>query len=197
MVLDEVSIPATLRDSLMARLDRLNSVKLTAQIASTLGREFSFELLQIVVALNDIQLAQTLAQLVEREILFQRGVPPRASYSFKHALIQEAAHQSLLRTVRRQYHVRAATALVERFVDIAERQPELIAEHFYLGGEIELAIFYWQAAGERALGRFANVEAVTHFKKALAQVTSLPEFGRTRTPRTQPAHEYRQRTDGD
>jgi predicted ATPase len=112
VVLDEVSIPATLRDSLMARLDRLNSVKLTAQIASTLGREFSFELLQIVAALNDIQLAQTLAQLVEREILFQRGVPPRASYSFKHALIQEAAHQSLLRTVRRQYHVRAATALV-------------------------------------------------------------------------------------
>jgi class 3 adenylate cyclase/predicted ATPase len=174
-VLDEASIPATLRDSLMARLDRLNTVKLTAQIASTLGREFSYELLQAVADLNDIQLAQTLSQLVEREILFQHGVPPRASYAFKHALIQEAAYQSLLRTVRRQYHVRAATALVERFAEVAQRQPELIAEHFYLGGEIESAIFYWQAAGERALGRFANAEAVTHFKKALAQVTSLPE----------------------
>jgi class 3 adenylate cyclase/tetratricopeptide (TPR) repeat protein len=174
-VLDPASIPTTLRDSLMARLDRLNSVKLTVQIASTLGREFSFALLQAVAGLRDAELIQTLSQLVAREILFQRGVPPRASYSFKHALIQEAAYQSLLRTVRRHYHVRAATALVEQFAEIAERQPELVAEHYNLGGEIESAIFYWQAAGERALTRFANVEAITHFKKALAQVTTLPE----------------------
>ena len=136
----------------MARLDRLNSVKLTAQIASTLGREFSFELLQAVAGLSDVQLAQTLSQLVEREIVFQRGVPPRASYSFKHALIQEAAYQSLLRTVRRQYHVRAATALVGRFSDVAEQQPELIAEHFNLGGEIEFGDFLlagrWRAGAE-------------------------------------------------
>jgi tetratricopeptide (TPR) repeat protein len=157
----------------MARLDRLSSVKLTAQIASTLGREFSFEMLQAVAALGTDELVETLSQLVEREILFQRGVPPRASYSFKHALIQEAAYQSLLRTARRHYHVRAARTLVEGFPDVAERQPELVAEHFHLGGETDSAISYWRAAGERALGRFANIEAVAHFKKALAQIEKL------------------------
>ena len=171
---DDANIPATLRDSLMARLDRLNAVKLTAQIASTLGREFSFELLQEVAGLNNGELVQTLTQLVEREILFQRGVPPQASYSFKHALIQEAAYQSLLRAARRQYHLRAARALVEKFADVVERQPELIAEHFYLGGEIDPAIRYWQAAGQRAQERFAYVEAVAHLKKALTHIAHLP-----------------------
>lgn len=170
----DTSIPATLRDSLMARLDRLNSVKLTAQIASTLGRDFSFELLQAASGFGESILVQTLTQLVEREILFQRGVPPRAHYSFKHALIQEAAYQSLLRAARRQYHCRAAQALVSQFVTVAERQPELIAEHFFLGGEIESAVTYWRTAGDRARARFANVEAVANFKKALAQLANLP-----------------------
>jgi class 3 adenylate cyclase/predicted ATPase len=171
--LKEASIPATLRDSLMARLDRLNTVKLTLQIAATLGREFSFELLQAVASLTDVDLREALTQLVEREFLFQRGIPPRSSYSFKHALIQEAAYQSLLRASRRQYHLRAAEVVIARFPESAQRQPELIAEHFSLAGAPQRATTYWQLAGEQALTRYANIEAVAHFKKALIQIESL------------------------
>jgi class 3 adenylate cyclase/predicted ATPase len=171
--LEAATIPATLRDSLMARLDRLNSVKLTLQIAATLGREFSFELLRAVALLTDTELIEALTQLVEREFLFQRGIPPRASYSFKHALIQEAAYQSLLRAARRQYHLRAAEVVIARFPEIAERQPELIAENFSLARVPERATTYWRIAGEQALTRYANIEAVTHFRKALSQLERL------------------------
>ncbi|TPI72545.1 hypothetical protein FJ423_27140 [Mesorhizobium sp. B2-8-9] len=173
-LLDEAAIPVTLRDSLMARLDRLNSIKATAQIAATLGREFPFELLKAVTLASETELLSALSQLVDRQILLQRGIAPHASYSFKHALIQEAAYQSLLRSSRRHYHLRAAEALVVRFPDLAERQPELIAEHLNLAGDTERAINYWQTAGERALSRYTNPEAEAHFRKALAAIMSLP-----------------------
>ncbi|RWA76455.1 adenylate/guanylate cyclase domain-containing protein [Mesorhizobium sp.] len=173
-LLDETAIPVTLRDSLMARLDRLNSIKATAQIAATLGREFPFELLKAVTLASETELLSALSQLVDRQILLQRGIPPQASYSFKHALIQEAAYQSLLRSSRRRYHLRAAEALVDQFPDFAERQPELIAGHLNLAGDTERAINYWQTAGERALSRYTNLEAEAHFRKALAAIMSLP-----------------------
>jgi TOMM system kinase/cyclase fusion protein len=173
--LPPLAIPATLHDSLMARLDRLATVKGLAQLAATLGREFSYELLQAVSSWDEETVQQGLHQLVEAEFLYQRGVPPHATYVFKHALIQEAAYQSLLRSTRQQYHQRIAQAVVELFSEVAETQPELLAHHYTEAGLIPQAIPYWQRAGERALQRSAHVEAIAHLTRGLEILNTLPD----------------------
>src|SRR5262249_31377351 len=124
------AIPATLHDALMARLDRLATVKVVAQLGATIGRTFTYELLQAVAPLDAAALQGALAQLVEAELIAQRGLPPHATYTFKHVLIQDAAYQSLLKSTRQQYHQRIAQVLADRLPETAETQPELLAYHY-------------------------------------------------------------------
>ncbi len=168
-----LTIPTTLQDSLMARLDRLATVKEVAQVAATLGREFSYDLLEIVSDLDEKTLRQDLGKLVETELLYQRGMPPYATYIFKHALVQEAAYRSLLRSRRQLYHRKIGQVLTLRFPDIAERQPEVVAHHYTVAGMKEEAIRYWQRAGERAISRSANLEAIDHLTTGLELMESL------------------------
>jgi class 3 adenylate cyclase/predicted ATPase len=174
--LPALAIPATLRDSLMARLDRLAPVKEIAQLGATLGREFSYELLQAVSDLNEGSLRSGLARLVEAQLLYQLGPAGNGtSYMFKHALIQDAAYQSLLKSRRQQYHQRIAQVFVERFPETAATQPEILAHHYTEAGLVETAIAYWQWAGERAIEHSANLEAISHFTKGLELLPALPE----------------------
>jgi TOMM system kinase/cyclase fusion protein len=173
--LPPLAIPTTLHDSLMARLDRLATVKGLAQLGATLGREFAYELLQAVSPWDEGTLQQGLHQLVAAEFLYQQGLPPQATYRFKHALIQDAAYQSLLRSTRQQSHQRIAQVLEARFPEILETQPELLAHHYTEAGLIAQAIPYWQRAGERAIQRSANVEAISHLTKGLEVLKTLPD----------------------
>jgi TOMM system kinase/cyclase fusion protein len=173
--LPPLAIPATLHDSLMARLDRLATVKDVAQLGATIGRTFAYELLQAVSPLDDATLQQGLRQLVEAEFLYQRGIAPQATYVFKHALIQDAAYQSLLRSTRQQYHQRIAQVLAAQFPETAEMQPELLAHHYTEAGLSAQAIPYWQQAGQRALERSATLEAVAHLTKGLEVLGTLPD----------------------
>ena len=173
--LPPLAIPATLHDSLMARLDRLATVKDVAQLGATIGRTFAYELLQAVSPLDEAMLQHGLRQLVEAELVYQRGVPPQATYTFKHALIQDAAYQSLLRSTRQQYHQRIAQVLDEQFPETAETQPELLAHHYTEAGLSEQAIGYWQRAGRQAARRSAHVEAIAHLTKGLELLLRLPE----------------------
>jgi predicted ATPase len=177
--LRSLAIPATLQDSLMARLDRLGPVKEVAQIGAVIGSEFSHELLAAVAPLDEAKLQDALRQLTDAELVFRLGTPPEASYSFKHALVQDAAYQSLLRSSRRQLHARIAQALEEHFPGIGETQPEVLAHHLTAAGLREQAITYWERAGRHAAGRFANPEAIGHFTAALELLEALPE-GETR-----------------
>src|SRR6266853_834582 len=154
--LPPLAIPATLHDALMARLDRLGTAKIVAQLGATMGRTFVYDLLQA-------------------EVVAQRGLPPQATYTFKHALIQDAAYQSLLRSTRQHYHQRITQVLEERFPDIVETQPELLAYHFTEAGLNAQAVPYWQRAGQRASARSAHVEAIAHFTKGLEVLATLPE----------------------
>jgi TOMM system kinase/cyclase fusion protein len=172
--LPPLAIPTTLHDSLMARLDRLAAVKSLAQLGATLGREFSYELLLAVSPWDEPTVSQGLRQLVEAELLYQRGVPPQATYVFKHALIQDAAYQSLLRSSRQQYHQRIAQVLASDFAETAASQPELLAHHFTEAGLVEQAIPLWHQAGQRAAARSANLEAVSHLTKGLELLAGLP-----------------------
>ena len=172
--LPPLAIPTTLQDALMARLDRLTEGKAVAQLGAVLGRTFAYELLQAVASLDELALWRGLVQLVQAEVLYQRGVPPHATYTFKHALLQEAAYQSLLRSTRQQYHQRTAQVVAERFPDLAETQPELLAHHYTEAGLSALAIPYWQQAGERALQRSTHVEAIAHLSKGLGLLETLP-----------------------
>jgi predicted ATPase len=173
--LPPLAIPTTLQDSLMARLDRLSTAREVAQLGATLGREFAYELLQAVSTVDETALQQALSKLVEAELLYQRGLPPQATYLFKHALIQEAAYQSLLKSKRQQYHQKIAQVLEERFPDTVKTQPELLAHHYTEAGLIEQAIPYWQRAGQRAVERSANVEAIAHLTRGLELLKTLPE----------------------
>jgi predicted ATPase/class 3 adenylate cyclase len=173
--LPPLAIPATLQDSLMARLDRLATGKLVAQLGATIGRQFAYELLQAVSPLDEATLQQALERLVEAELLYQRGVPPRGTYVFRHALIQEVAYQSLLRSMRQQYHQQIAQALVARFPEIVDTQPELVAHHYTEAGLAAQAVPYWQRAGQRAIERSANLEAISHLTKGLDVLKTLPE----------------------
>jgi predicted ATPase/class 3 adenylate cyclase len=173
--LPPLAIPATLQDALMARLDRLAVVKDVAQLGAVLGREFPYELLRAVALLDEVTLQQALAQLVGAELLYQRGVPPQATYLFKHALIQDTAYQSLLKSTRQQYHQRIAQVLTSRFPETVERQPEIAAHHYTEAGLTNEAIDYWQRAGQQALQRSAYAEAMSHLTRALDLLTTLPE----------------------
>jgi predicted ATPase/class 3 adenylate cyclase len=173
--LPALAIPATLHDSLMARLDRLATVKALAQLGATLGREFSYALLHAVSPWGEATLQQGLRQLVEAEFLYQRGLPPQATYVFKHALIQETAYQSLLRITRQQYHQRIAQILEVQFPETAATQPERLAHHYTEAGLLAEAIPYWQRAGQRALESSANVEAVAHLTRGLDVLKALSD----------------------
>ena len=171
-----LSIPATLHDSLMARLDRLATAKEVAQLGATIGREFSYELLQAVSVLGEARLQQGLQQLVDAELVYQRGLPPQARYTFKHALVQDTAYQSLLKRTRHQYHHQIAQVLKEQFLEIVDAQPELVAHHYTEAGFIEQAIGYWQQAGQCAVERSANSEAVSHLTTGLELFKTLPDI---------------------
>src|SRR5215813_13112855 len=173
--LPPLAIPATLHDSLMARLDRLATVKSLAQLGATLGREFAYELFQAVSLWDEETVRRGLHQLVEAEFLYQRGLPPQATYTFKHALIQDVAYQSLLRSTRQHYHQRIAQVLAARFPAMVETQPELLAHHYTAAGLIAEAVPYWQRAGQRAIERSANVEAIAHLRQGIALLTTLPD----------------------
>jgi predicted ATPase len=173
--LSTVTIPATLQDSLMARLDRLPQAREIAQLGAVLGREFAYELLQAVASLDEATLQAGLAQLVAAELLYQRGRPPRARYMFKHALIQDAAYASLLRSTRLQMHQRVAQLLETHFPEIVETQPELVAQHYTAAGCAEQAVHYWQRAGQQASERSANLEAISHLTTGIELLTTLPE----------------------
>jgi predicted ATPase len=173
--LSAVAIPTTLQDSLMARLDRLGTAKGMAQWGATLGRQFSYVLLQAVSQREDTTLQRELGRLVEAELLYQRGVVPQATYLFKHALIQEAAYQSLLRSTRQYYHQRAARVLTEQFPETAETHPELIAHHYTEAACHDQAVPYWQLAGQRAIERSAHAEAVVHLTQGLDVLMTLPD----------------------
>jgi class 3 adenylate cyclase/predicted ATPase len=169
------AIPATLQDSLMARLDRLVTAKGIAQFGATIGRQFSYELLQAVSQLDAYTLQRELGRLVEAEIVYQRSLPPQSTYVFKHALIQDAAYASLLKSTRQQYHQRIAHILEAQFPAIVDQQPELLAHHCTEAGLIEQAISYWHKAGQSAVQRSAHVEAITHLRQGLELLQTLPE----------------------
>jgi class 3 adenylate cyclase len=172
--LPSLVVPASLHDSLMARLDRLQPVKEVAQTAACIGREFTHELLAAVSRLPDAELRDALARLAAAELVFRRGRSPAASYTFKHALVRDAAYHSLLRSRRAEIHCRIAEALRDRSGGTAEPQPELLAFHYTEAGLAEPAVEHWRRAGERSVARFANREAVGHFRRALEVLGALP-----------------------
>ncbi len=170
-----LTIPTTLQDLLMARLDRLATAKGVVQLAATIGREFSYALLQMLTPWDESTLQHELSRLVQAELLYQRGLPPRATYLFKHALIQDAAYQALLKSTRQQYHQRIAQVLAEHFPETAATQPELVAHHALHGELWDMALVYYQQAGTKAIARSAYWESVTCFKHALDALQHLPE----------------------
>ncbi len=173
--LSTFAIPATLQDSLMARLDRLMTGKVIAQLGATIGRQFSYELIQKVSQLDETMLQRELGRLVEAEIVYQRGVPPQSTYVFKHALIQDTAYESLLKSTRQHYHQRIAQVLESQFPETTEGQPELLARHCTEAGLIEQAVGYWYHAGQSAVQRSAHAEAIAHLRQGLALLETLPE----------------------
>ena len=173
--LPALTIPATLQDSLMARLDRLGTAKHLAQLGATIGREFSYRLLQAVTPVDEARLQRELDQLIAAELVYQRGVLPQATYLFKHALIQDAAYQSLLVETRQQYHQRILNALETQLPDDIATPPDLLAYHATEGGLTAPAIAYWRQAGDYAYQRGAYEEAVDHCRQGLALLQTLPE----------------------
>jgi DNA-binding winged helix-turn-helix (wHTH) protein/predicted ATPase len=173
--LQPLAIPATLHASLLARLDRLVTARRVAQIGAAIGRQFSYALLYAVSRVPEGELQAALGQLVASELLFQRGTPPDAIYSFKHALVQDAAHGSLLRDARRQLHAQIANALETHSPEIIESQPELLARHYAEAGLVEEAVAYWGKAGHRSAACSAMPEAAAQFQKGLDQLALLPD----------------------
>jgi len=173
--LSEVAIPTTLNDSLMARLDQLPTVREMAQLGSVVGREFAYEVLQALSKIEKPDLNNGLSQLVEHELLYQRGRPPRAKYTFKHALVQDAAYQSLLRQRRKQYHQQVAELFESRFSEIVESEPELLAYHYTEANCPQQAITYWLKAGQRAAHSSAHREAIAHLTKGIEILHTLTE----------------------
>jgi predicted ATPase len=169
-----LAVPASLHASLMARLDRLGPAKEVAQIGAAMGRQFSHALLTAVVRKPEAELNSALDRLVATGLLFRQGLPPHATYLFKHALVQDAAYGTLLREPRRVLHARIAETLEDQFVDIVENQPELLARHCTEAGLIEKAAGLWGKAGQRSVERSALVEAVAQLTRALDQIATLP-----------------------
>jgi class 3 adenylate cyclase/DNA-binding response OmpR family regulator/predicted ATPase len=170
-----VAIPMTLTDSLTARLDRLGPTKRIAQIASVIGREFSYRLLASVASASGPSLQNDLEHLAGCELIFARGEPPDSTYIFKHALVQDAAYVSMVRSKRQQLHSRIADALIAEFPETIEMQPELMAYHLSQAGLPERAIEYLEKAGRHAVERSANKEAIRHLQRALEMVRSFPD----------------------
>ncbi|ETX07658.1 MAG: hypothetical protein ETSY2_09970, partial [Candidatus Entotheonella gemina] len=173
--LPDVTIPATLYDSLMARLDRLDTAKSVAQLGATLGRQFSYELLREVSPWDEGVLQQGLRQLIDAELVFQRGLSVQATYMFKHSLVQEISYRSLVRDTRQHYHQRTAEVLVEQFPALVEAQPERLAYHFTEAGLPEQALPHWCQAGLRAFERSAYIEASRHLAMGLELLATLPD----------------------
>jgi TOMM system kinase/cyclase fusion protein len=173
--LTSMTIPATLSDSLMARLDRLASAKDVAQLGAVIGKEFRYDLLRAVSPMDEATLRSELARLIEAELLYFRGEPLQERYSFKHALIRDAAYQSLLLTKRQQYHQHIAEVLEERFAETQELAPEILAHHYTEGRSYDKAINYWHRAGQKNFRRSANAEAISHLTKGLELVSGLPD----------------------
>jgi class 3 adenylate cyclase/predicted ATPase len=173
--LPPMAIPTTLHASLLARLDRLASVRLVAQIGAAIGREFSYSLLRTVSRLSEDELRSALDRLVESELIIERGASPNTVYSFKHALVQDAAHGSLLRSSRQQLHARIADALETHSPELLVTAPELFAQHYAEASLIEKAVFYWGEAGRRSAARSAMAEAAAQFHKGLEQLALLPD----------------------
>ena len=173
--LPALAIPATLRDSLMARLDRLAAIKEVAQIGACIGREFGEELLVQISPLPQAELQQALQQLAESELVFKRGQPPHTTYLFKHALIQEAAYDSLLKARRIQIHAQIAALLEGQFQEIVTTQPERLAHHYTEAGLTEKAIPCWHKAGQIALQHMAVRDAIAHLDRGISLLQQLPE----------------------
>jgi predicted ATPase len=173
--LSNVAIPTTLHDSLMARLDRVPIAREIAQLGAVLGREFTYEMLQALATVEEPLLLEGLNRLVAHELLYQRGRPPRSKYIFKHALVHEAAYRSLLRRTRRRYHQAAAELMENRFPELVQTEPEIVAHHYSEADCPEQAITYWRQAGRRAQQRSAHVETIAHLTKALKNLATLPE----------------------
>jgi predicted ATPase/class 3 adenylate cyclase len=173
--LGPLAIPMTLQDSLMARLDRFASARLVAQIGAAIGREFSYTLLRAVSRISHGELEAALARLVASELVFQRGAPPDAVYSFKHALVQDTAHDSLLRSSRQQLHAQIAKVLETHSPELMDNQPELFARHYAEAGLVEKSVVYWGLAGRRSAARSAMAEAAAQLQKGLDQLALLPD----------------------
>ena len=173
--LAQLHIPETLQDSLMARLDRAPRLREVAQLGAVLGREFAYDMIRALAGIEEEMLQSGLGQLVVDELLYQRGRPPRSRYLFKHALIQDAAYQSLLRRTRQQYHQQVAKLLEDRFPEVGGTQPELVAHHYTEANCPAQAISYWHKAGAAAASKSANLEAVDQFRRGLALVEALSD----------------------
>ena len=169
------AVPSTVQDSLMARLDRLDQAKTVAQIGAAIGRDFRHEVLRAVVGMDELDLERDLSRLIEADLITRDGLPPQATYTFNHALIQDSAYQSLLKTTREQFHRRIAGVLVERFPEVAETQPEVLAQHFTAAGFARQAVGYWEKAGQRAAERAAHTEAIGHIRAGLELCPRIPE----------------------
>jgi len=170
-----LAIPTTLHASLLARLDRLAPAREVAQIGAALGRSFSHEQISAVSGMPLQQLDDALARLVHAELIFRRGTPPHAEYTFKHALVQDAAYSTLLRSRRHRLHAQIGKILEEQFPETAKAQPQMLAHHFTEAGMTEPAIDYWLKAGRQVLARSAMVEAEALLRKGLNLVSSLPD----------------------
>jgi class 3 adenylate cyclase/predicted ATPase len=171
-----LGVPATLQASLVARIDRLGSVaKGVAQIGAAIGRQFSYELAASVADLSEHALQNALQRLVDAGLVFQRGAPPSAEYLFKHALVQEAAYDTLLRRTRQQLHARIVAALEKLAPDLMESRPELFAQHYAEAGLVEKSVAFWGQAGRKSIGRSAMAEAAAQLQKGLDQLALLPD----------------------
>jgi len=170
-----ITVPETLRDLLTARLDRSAPVKEIAQIGAAIGREFRYELIAAVAPFGKAQLDDSLTQLTDSGLAFRRGTPPEAVYIFKHALVQDAAYDSLLKSKRQELHSKIARAIEERFQDIRDNEPEVLAQHLTEARLIEQAVDCWLRTAQRAIGRSALPEAIVHLNKGLNLVLDLPD----------------------
>jgi class 3 adenylate cyclase/tetratricopeptide (TPR) repeat protein len=168
-------IPATLHDSLAARLDRLGPAKDVAQIAAVIGREFSYELLGAVTSAGSEELQSALKKLVDAELIYERGIPPEATYQFKHALMRDVAYEELLKTRRKELHHRVAQTITEKFVAMAEDHPEIIARHWTEASDAEQAIAAWKKAANAAVERRAFREGEESYRQALAVLRTQPQ----------------------
>ncbi len=168
------AIPATIQASLLARLDRLGPAKRIAQIGSVIGREFGYHLLKPVSEGDEASLKEQLSALTDSQLVFARGAPPNAIYTFKHALVQDAAYGSLLKSRRQELHHRIGTVLEEQFPGTVDTEPEILAHHYTKAGLTETAVIHWHKAGKRAIERSANIEAISHLSKGIALLGKLP-----------------------